>query len=77
MDTGDLVPLSSPRGSTTPSLLLYVDDFLLFCKGTPANLKKILDALIFMVIFQVKGLAGIDLLYILGQLSALEENYLF
>lgn len=43
----DLTPISSPKGSVSPTPLLYADDILLFCKGIANNIKNVATALNF------------------------------
>ncbi|KAF3441089.1 hypothetical protein FNV43_RR19375 [Rhamnella rubrinervis] len=42
---GSLLPISSPRNFSSPSYLLYVDDVLMFCRGTYRNMSGIFYAL--------------------------------
>ncbi|KAK3221824.1 hypothetical protein Dsin_008849 [Dipteronia sinensis] len=39
-----LLPISSPRGFSAPTHLLYVDDVLIFCRGTVRNLRRVVHA---------------------------------
>ena len=44
VDFSQIVPISSPRGFSAPTHLLYADDVLIFCRGTVRNLKNIMLA---------------------------------
>ncbi|KAK2664738.1 hypothetical protein Ddye_003312 [Dipteronia dyeriana] len=44
VDFSQLLPISSPRGFSAPTHLLYADDVLIFCRGTVLNLKNIMSA---------------------------------
>ncbi|KAK3212808.1 hypothetical protein Dsin_017514 [Dipteronia sinensis] len=39
-----LLPISSPRGFSAPTHLLYADDVLIFCRGTVRNLRRVMHA---------------------------------
>ncbi|KAI9192521.1 hypothetical protein LWI28_024081 [Acer negundo] len=40
--SSQILPISSPRGFSAPTHLLYADDVLIFCRGTQKNLKHIM-----------------------------------
>ncbi|KAK2638786.1 hypothetical protein Ddye_026581 [Dipteronia dyeriana] len=44
VDFSQLLPISSPRGFSAPTHLLYADDVLIFYRGTVRNLKNIMSA---------------------------------
>ncbi|KAK3193727.1 hypothetical protein Dsin_025037 [Dipteronia sinensis] len=61
VDFSQLLPISSMRGFSAPTHLLYVDDVLIFCRGTVQNLKNIMSA------FEVYGnISGVPILELLG-----------
>lgn len=41
VQTGDLLPIASPKGFQMPSHVLYADDILIFCRGTRENVQNI------------------------------------
>ncbi|KAK3222074.1 hypothetical protein Dsin_009099 [Dipteronia sinensis] len=43
VDSSQLLPISSSRGFSAPTHLLYADDVLIFCRGTVKNLKNIMS----------------------------------
>ena len=44
VESSQLLPISSMRGFVAPTHLLYVDDALIFCRGTMKNLRGIMHA---------------------------------
>lgn len=43
VDQGELLPITSPRVYKVPSHVLYVDDILIFCRGTKRNLECLMS----------------------------------
>ena len=45
VESGQLFPISSSRGFSTPTHLLYTDDVPIFCRGTAKNLRNVMHTL--------------------------------
>lgn len=77
VNIGSLQPFSGPKNTATPSHVLYVDDVLVFCKGTKQSLQALMH--LFNECSQASGqhLSLSKCKFYLGTISARKSAYIY